>query len=90
MKRLMEYIRPCLWRMAGGFSIKFMGSLLDLMIPWMLSKIIDDVIPTGEVRMILLWGGLSSSEMFTRISDTLTMVTSSARSEHSIGKDGEE
>ena len=58
MKRLMEYIRPCLWRMAGGFSIKFMGSLLDLMIPWMLSKIIDDVIPTGEVRMILLWGGL--------------------------------
>ncbi len=24
----------------------------------MLSKIIDDVIPTGEVRMILLWGGL--------------------------------
>ena len=58
MKRLMEYIRPGLWRMAGGFSIKFMGSLLDLMIPWMLSKIIDDVIPTGEVRMILLWGGL--------------------------------
>lgn len=50
----------------------------------------------GEVYHQLYRGGLSSSEMFTRISDTLTMVTSSARStrsarsEHSIGKDGEE
>ncbi len=56
MKRLMGYIRPYLARMAGGFSIKFLGSILDLMIPWMLSKIIDDVIPTGKFDRILLWG----------------------------------
>ena len=31
---------------------------MDLLIPWMLSKIVDDVIPTGEVQNILLWGGL--------------------------------
>ena len=47
----------------------------------------------GEVYHQLYRGELSSSEMFTRISDTLTMVTSSARSarpERGSGKDGEE
>ena len=58
MKKLLEYIRPYLLRMSAGFSIKFLGALMDLLIPWMLSKIVDDVIPTGEVQNILLWGGL--------------------------------
>lgn len=58
MKRLLQYIRPYLMRMSAGFLIKFLGALMDLLIPWMLSKIIDDVIPTGEVPYILLWGGL--------------------------------
>lgn len=58
MKKLWEYIRPYLARMAGGFSIKFLGALMDLLLPWMLSAIIDDVIPTGNIGRILIWGGL--------------------------------
>lgn len=58
MKRLLEYIRPYILRMSAGFSIKFLGALMDLLIPWMLSKIVDDVIPTGEIQNILLWGGM--------------------------------
>ncbi len=58
MKKLLGYIRPCVGRMLGGFSIKFLGALMDLLLPWMLSAIIDDVIPTGNVGRILIWGGL--------------------------------
>jgi ATP-binding cassette subfamily B protein len=57
MKKLLSYIRPFVLRMAGGFTIKFMGAIMDLLLPWMLSAVIDDVIPTGNVKRILLWGG---------------------------------
>ena len=56
MKRLAIYLRPYLGRIGLGFTIKFMGTLLDLMIPWMLSTIIDEVIPTREFQRVLLWG----------------------------------
>lgn len=58
MKRLAAYLRPYLGRMSLGFTIKFLGTLLDLMIPWMLSTIIDEVIPTREFNRVLLWGFL--------------------------------
>ena len=53
MKRLAAYLRPYLGRMSLGFTIKFLGTLLDLMIPWMLSTIIDEVIPTREFNPVL-------------------------------------
>ena len=58
MKKLWEYIKPYLPRMSGGFAIKFTGAIMDLLIPWMLSTIIDDVIPTGDMGRVLIWGGL--------------------------------
>ena len=58
MKKLLQYIRPFILRMTGGFSIKFLGALMDLLLPWMLSAVIDDVIPTGNVGRIVLWGVL--------------------------------
>jgi ATP-binding cassette subfamily B protein len=44
--------------MTVGFIIKFIGTIMDLFIPWILSHMIDDVAPTGSVRAILLWGVL--------------------------------
>ena len=58
MKKLWEYIKPYLPRMSGGFAIKFTGAIMDLLIPWMLSTIIDEVIPTGDMGRVLIWGGL--------------------------------
>ena len=58
MKKLWEYVRPYLPRMGCGFAIKFTGAIMDLLIPWMLSTIIDTVIPTGDMGRVLIWGGL--------------------------------
>ena len=58
MKRILPYLRPYVPRMSLGFAIKFIGTLLDLMIPWMLSTIIDEVIPTRSMQRVLLWGSM--------------------------------
>lgn len=48
MKRILEYVRPYYGAMLVGFAIKFVGTVMDLAIPWILSHIIDEVAPTGS------------------------------------------
>ena len=55
---IIHYLRPCLPRMGAGFSIKFIGTIMDLCIPYILAYIIDSVIPLGQKRLIFLWGML--------------------------------
>ena len=57
MKRILGYLQPYYLRMAVGFTIKFLGTIVELMIPWILSHMIDNVIPRQDVRQIYLWGG---------------------------------
>ncbi len=42
--------------MLFGFTIKVLGTLMDLGLPWVLAFIIDDIIPIGKVSLILWWG----------------------------------
>ena len=59
MKQIIsKYLRPYFPRMGVGFVIKFLGTVMDLCIPYILAYIIDSVIPTGEKRLVLLWGML--------------------------------
>lgn len=58
MKLLKKYLRPYIGRMSLGISIKFFGSLMDLLLPWILVYIIDTIIPTKNVSAIFLWGGV--------------------------------
>lgn len=44
--------------MGVGISFKAVGTLVELAIPWILSYIIDDLIPLKEIRPVCLWGGL--------------------------------
>lgn len=56
MHRIAGYLRPYLFRMCGGLTVKFIGSIMDLLLPYILAHIIDDVAPTRSVSMILWWG----------------------------------
>ena len=58
MKRLTAYLKPFLPRMSLGFMIKVLGTVVELAIPWILSYIIDDLIPLGEMPPVVIWGGL--------------------------------
>ena len=42
--------------MTVGLTIKFIGTIMDLLLPWILAYMIDDVVPLRNVPMILWWG----------------------------------
>lgn len=54
---LKKYIRPYYALMLATMFIKFLGALVELMIPNLLETILDDVVPTGNRGNILLYGG---------------------------------
>lgn len=56
MKYILRYIRPYLGRMSLGLFIKFIGTITDLLLPYILAHIIDDVVPLKDVPMIVFWG----------------------------------
>ena len=58
MKYIVYYIRPHLKRMFGGLGIKFLGTIMDLLLPYILAHIIDNVVPTESIPKIVLWGVL--------------------------------
>lgn len=55
-KVLFYYLKPYYLRMSGGFLIKFLGTIMDLLIPWVLAYIIDNVVPTGNLKLVFAWG----------------------------------
>ena len=65
-EKIFQYIRPYLLRMAFGFSIKFLGTIMDLLIPWVLAYIIDEVIPQKNIEKVLLWGCYDAVVFFSR------------------------
>jgi ATP-binding cassette subfamily B protein len=57
VKRVLTfYLKPYYLKMAMGFVIKFIGTIMDLCLPWILAYMIDTIIPTGDKRGIYLWG----------------------------------
>ncbi len=55
---ILKYLRPYFGRMGVGFLIKFIGTIMDLCIPYILAYIIDSIIPVRDRGMIFLWGGI--------------------------------
>lgn len=57
MKVILHYIKPFVPRMSLGIFVKFLGAITELLLPWILSYLIDDVVPLRDLGLILLWGG---------------------------------
>lgn len=55
MKFILRYLKPYLGRMAGGFSIKTLGTLIELALPFLLGLILDECLDRG-VAMIVACG----------------------------------
>lgn len=58
MKKILTYVNPYLPYIIFEFFIKFTGTIMDLFLPWFLSYIIDDVVPTKNVHSVYFYGGL--------------------------------
>lgn len=58
MKFIFRYLKPYYGAMLVGLAIKCAGTLIELALPYILSYIIDEIVPNdGRLSMIVLWGG---------------------------------
>ncbi|NLK86603.1 MAG: ABC transporter ATP-binding protein [Clostridiaceae bacterium] len=58
VKKILSYLKPYTSRMIAGITIKFTGTIMDLLLPWILSYTIDDIVPLGDVTLVFIWGGI--------------------------------
>lgn len=58
MRKVYEYIRPHLAHMSLQMTIKFVATIIELLLPWMLAKILDEIAPARNVGQVYAWGGL--------------------------------
>lgn len=56
MKLIMHYIKQSFGRIIRSMTLKMLGTLGDLMIPYILEYMIDDVVPTKSISMVFFWG----------------------------------
>ena len=57
MKFLCRYLKPYIGAMLAGLLIKCIGTLIELALPYILSYILDEIVPhNGRISMIVVWG----------------------------------
>lgn len=83
MQLILRYLKPYWGRVAYGMSIKLLGTVMDLLIPYILAHIIDTVTPMGEAGRVLLWGGL----MIVCSAAALTLNVLANRSAAGVSRD---
>ena len=64
MKWVLKYLYPIRKRIALGIGVKTVGTLAELFIPFLLTYILDNVIKTGSVTRILLYGVIMAACAF--------------------------
>ncbi|MBO5953047.1 MAG: ABC transporter ATP-binding protein [Oscillospiraceae bacterium] len=57
MLKLKHYILPHAWYILLTFGIKFLGTIVELLIPVLMQTIVDDKVPAGNLGQIYLYGG---------------------------------
>lgn len=58
MKRILLYLKPFRLRMLVGFIIKVTGTMAELVLPYILTHILENVIVEQNVGKIILYGGI--------------------------------
>ncbi len=58
MELILRYVKPYTRRVLVGTAVKFVGTIMDLLIPWILAYIIDTVALNSDRGQVLLWGGV--------------------------------
>ena len=57
MKLIFRYVSKYKAVIFLAIFIKLLGTLAELLLPYILEYIIDDVVPSGSLKLVLLFGG---------------------------------
>ncbi len=82
MRKIISYAKPYRLYMSLTLLLKFVAAMMDLLIPSLLAKIIDDIVPLGEMKLIFFWGGVM---VLCAICSVTTNVTANRMAEVSAG-----
>ncbi len=58
MKLIFRYMKPFAKAILFGMFLKLLGSMTELMLPYILEHIIDVSVPTGNLAVVFAWGVL--------------------------------
>ncbi len=60
MRRALKYLGSYKRRMITGYAVKVLGTVAELFLPWIMKRIIDEVVPevreNGNYTMFIVWG----------------------------------
>lgn len=56
MRMIFRYMKVYARRIASSMTVKLLGAVTELMIPYILEHLIDEVVPLGQMRQVILWG----------------------------------
>lgn len=56
MNFILRYCKTIKYQFLFVFTIKAVAAFVELLIPYVLEKLIDDVVLTGSIALVLLWG----------------------------------
>ena len=58
MKLMLHYVKDYRWAYIGVIAIKFAATFAELLLPYVLEHLIDNVAPEKNLGKIFLWGGV--------------------------------
>ncbi len=58
MKYIFKYMKVYLASIIFGVGLKILGAFIEFLIPYVLEHLIDDVAPTSNLKLILIWGAI--------------------------------
>ena len=58
MRRLLGYVRPHRWKVAAAVSLLVLASAVEVVGPWLTKVALDEAVPAGDLRLLLLLAGL--------------------------------
>ena len=58
MKWVFAYLKPLVGRILGGISVKIIATVAELIIPFLLSYLLENVVETNDVQKILFYGAI--------------------------------
>ncbi|MCD7813125.1 MAG: ABC transporter ATP-binding protein/permease [Lachnospiraceae bacterium] len=91
MKFMLSYLKRYRWLVAACMSLKLLGTILELLIPYVLEYMIDEVAPKKSMSLVLLWGAvmlaLAALTRLTNVTANRLSVKSAKSATYEIRRD---
>ncbi|MCR5005894.1 MAG: ABC transporter ATP-binding protein/permease [Clostridiales bacterium] len=56
MKLIFRSIKKYKWAIALAIFLKLLGTMAELTLPYILEHMVDDIVPLGDLKQVILWG----------------------------------